>query len=294
MEISILVFIFGIMVGSFLNVCIYRLPAEKSVVTPRSHCPHCDKLIAGYDNIPLISYILLGGKCRYCKTPIPFRYFFVELLTGLCFLLIHVMFKGPNFASISYIFVTACLIAITFIDFDHFIIPDVITYPGMVIGLLCSVVLVYFPQRYPPLISEYSIVSAWSGKYMPIVNSIMGLLVGGGILYIIAVIAKAIVKKDAMGGGDIKLLAFVGTFIGWKLILITLIFASFIGSIVGGIQLAYMRLKNKETNLTGHYIPFGPYLAIGTLFAILWGNPLIHWYLYKILMLDMPPGGRMP
>src|SRR5271167_708330 len=98
MEISILVFIFGIMVGSFLNVCIYRLPADKSIVTPRSHCPQCNKLIAWYDNIPLISYILLGGKCRYCKTHIPFRYFFVELLTGCFFLLIHLMFKGPNFA----------------------------------------------------------------------------------------------------------------------------------------------------------------------------------------------------
>ena len=283
MEISIVVFIFGLIVGSFLNVCIYRIPMEQSIVVPRSHCPNCKTQIAWYDNIPLLSYLILGGKCRHCKTHISIRYFLVELFTGICFLLVHVIFKGPNFSSITYTFVAACLIVITFIDLDHFIIPDVITIPGMIIGLLCSLILVYSPQMPTPFIAEPGYFMVWSGKYLPLVNSVIGLLFGGGILLLIAVIAKAIVKKDAMGGGDIKLLAFVGSFIGWKLVLLTLIFASFIGSIVGGIVLLQLRIKNRDTPITGHYIPFGPYLAMGTFLALLWGNTLISWYFNTFL-----------
>lgn len=283
MEILILVFICGLILGSFLNVCIYRLPLDQSIFKPRSHCPECKNTVAGYDNIPLISYLLLGGKCRYCKKPIAIRYFLVELITGILFLLIHYIFDGPNLASITYSVLTAALIVITFIDFDHFIIPDNITYPGMILGLLMSILLIYMPQTSPILIAEPNIFSYWSGKYHPLVNSIIGLLTGGGILYLIAVIAAAIMKKEAMGGGDIKLLAFLGSFIGWKLILLTLIFASFIGSIIGGIMLLMMRRKNQDTALTGHYIPFGPYLAIGALIAILWGNQIIDWYFNSIL-----------
>jgi leader peptidase (prepilin peptidase)/N-methyltransferase len=297
MTITIIVFLLGICIGSFLNVCIYRMPAGESIVTPRSHCPKCNQMIAWYDNLPLLSYLILRGKCRHCKEPFSARYFMVELLTGICFLLIHWVFKSNPIAFFIYAMVTAGLIVITFIDIDHLIIPDEITLSGIVIGLLVSVVLTFFPYIGGDFVIEKpTILTLWAGPYIPIVNSLIGAAFGGGILLLIAVIAKAILKKEAMGGGDIKLLAMAGAFMGWQLVLLTLMIASLIGSIIGSIQLILIRKEDKETALTGHYIPFGPYLAFAAFVCILWGNMIIDWYLNLLTGGMVPPtnGGMMP
>lgn len=290
----IFIFIFGLAIGSFLNVCIYRIPLNQSIVKPRSHCPKCNNLITWYDNIPLLSYLILRGKCRHCKTPISIRYFIVELLTGLLFLIVVWKFEGLNIVSVTYLVIVGCLIAITFIDLDHFIIPDVITYPNMILGMLISVILSFLPNtRF--LISSWTSgpFSLVAGKFYPLYNAIFGLVIGGGILLLIGTTAKWILKKEAMGGGDVKLLAAMGTFIGYKLVLLTLILASFVGSIIGAIVLIQAKKKEKDATPFGHYIPFGPYLAIGIFIALIWGNDIINWYFNHILGFgELPPGIR--
>ena len=290
----IFLFILGLAIGSFLNVCIYRIPLNQSIVKPRSHCQKCNNLIAWYDNIPLLSYLILRGKCRHCKEPISIRYFIVELLTGILFVLVAWQFGGVNFVSITYIIIIGCLIAITFIDVDHFIIPDMITYPLMILGLVLSLILAYIP------IPEF-LINHWmsgpfsvnSGRLYPFYNALFGLVIGGGILLLIGSTAKWILKKEAMGGGDVKLLAAMGTFLGYKLVLLTLILASFVGSIIGAIVLIQAKKKEKAATPFGHYIPFGPYLAIGTIIALIWGNDIINWYFMHLLGLaNLPPGVR--
>lgn len=297
MTITLFIFIFGICIGSFLNVCIYRMPAGESIVTPRSHCPKCNQLIAWYDNLPLLSYVILRGKCRHCKEPFSIRYFLVELLTGICFLLIHWVFKGVSPASIIYTILAAGLIVVTFIDLDHLIIPDEISLSGIVFGLLVAGFLTFFPYLGGGFIIENGTILTYPmGKYIPLVNSFLGVLFGGGILLLIGVIAKAILKKDAMGGGDVKLLAMVGAFIGWQLVILTLMIASLIGSVIGSIQLMMLKRKDHSTELTGHYIPFGPYLALASFISLLWGNALIEWYLSLLSQGMVPPanGGMLP
>jgi leader peptidase (prepilin peptidase)/N-methyltransferase len=273
-------FVLGTIVGSFLNVCIYRIPKGESIVTPRSHCFNCNNLIAWYDNIPLLSYLILGGKCRNCKASYSSRYFLIEFLTGICFMLVYLKFNQTPYTLGLYLAVTASLIVISFIDIDHLIIPDEISLPGIIIGLVSSIgISIFSPNSDLFLVQRNTLLTAWAGNFQPLANSFLGVLAGGGILYLIAVVAQAILKKEAMGGGDIKLLAFVGAITGWQLIFLILMLSSLVGSIVGSIQLFLMRNKDKDTPLTGHYIPFGPYLALASLIAILWGNQLIDWYL---------------
>ena len=292
----IIIFILGISIGSFLNVCIYRMPAGISIVTPRSRCPKCEKMIVWYDNIPLLSWLLLRGKCRNCQTPISIRYFLVELLTGICFMLVFHAFSSYPAAVFVYWIVTGCLIVITFIDLDHFIIPDEISLPGIIFGLGFSIFMVYFPTLQPGfIISIPGITSLWAGKYIPLFNSLTGLLLGGGSLYLIGVIAKAILKKDAMGGGDVKLLAFLGAFLGWQLILLTIMLSSLVGSIIGSIQLYAAKKETEKSQLaTDHYIPFGPYLALGAFISMIWGNQLIEWYIAIVTARAIPPGATLP
>ncbi|MCX7918570.1 MAG: prepilin peptidase [bacterium] len=290
----IIIFIFGLAIGSFLNVCIYRIPLNQSIVKPRSHCPKCNALVAWYDNIPLLSYLILRGKCRHCKTPISFRYFIVELLTGILFVIVIWKFDGVNFVSFTYLVVVGSLIALTFIDLDHFIIPDVITYPVMILGVVVSIILVFIPNPTFLISGEMSgPFSAATGKCYPVYNSLFGFAVGGGILWLIGITAKWLIKKEAMGGGDVKLLAALGTFIGYKLVLLTLILASFVGSIIGAFVLIQAKRKEKETTPFGHYIPFGPYLALGAFIALIWGNDIINWYFNHLLgFTELPPGVR--
>jgi leader peptidase (prepilin peptidase) / N-methyltransferase len=294
LPIYIIIFIFGIAIGSFLNVCIYRVPLNQSIVKPRSHCPKCNHLIAWYDNIPLLSYLILRGKCRYCKVPISIRYFIVEFITGVLFVLIVRQFQMINFASMTYLIVVSSLIALSFIDLDHFILPDVITYPLLILGLIISIILSYVPNT-GFLINHWMSgpFSVNSGRLYPFYNAGFGMLVGGGILLLIGTIAKWILKKEAMGGGDVKLLAAMGTFIGYKLVLLTLILASFVGSIIGAVILIQVKKKEKEATSFGHYIPFGPYLAIGAVIALIWGNDLINWYFNHLLGFgNLPMGVR--
>lgn len=255
--IYVFLFILGSIVGSFLNVLIYRLPREEKIGLTRSHCPYCKKIIRWYDNIPFFSYILLKAKCRYCGKPISFRYFVVELLTSVIFCLVWWKFGNPILVIIYLIFISL-LIASSFIDLDFFIIPDEINLSGVIVGILAS-------SLYPQLMGA----SIW---WQGLLKSIIGLLVGGVSLYIIAITATAILKKEAMGMGDVKLLAMIGSFIGWQWALFTLFCASLLGTVAGIFLIAL-----KKTTIKGK-IPFGPYIAMGAVVSLLWGRAIVNWY----------------
>jgi leader peptidase (prepilin peptidase)/N-methyltransferase len=246
---EIFVFIFGLCIGSFLNVCIYRLPESKSIVQPRSMCPHCGTLIRFYDNIPILSYIALKGKCRHCSASIALRYPLVELISG-AFALVVFLKYGIQFDALIYYAFIATLLVITFIDIDHRIIPDVITLPGIPIFLAASFAL----------------------RQISFVDSILGIFVGGGSLFLVAWLYQLITKKEGMGGGDIKLLAMIGAVIGWKGVLFTIFVASAVGTLSG----LLIMLKSRKTMKLA--VPFGPFLAIGGIAYILFGPQLITWY----------------
>lgn len=247
---EIWVFIFGLCVGSFLNVCIYRLPESKSIVHPRSMCPQCGALIRFYDNFPILSYLLLRGKCRHCKTPISFRYPVVELLSGLFAVGVFLKYGLSLEAVIYYIFI-ATLLVITFIDIDHQIIPDIITLPGIPICFVTSFAL----------------------PHITYIESIMGILIGGGSLFMVAWLYHLLTKKEGMGGGDIKLLGMMGAIIGWKGVLFTIFAASAVGTVSG---MLIMLKTRKSMKLA---VPFGPFLAIGCIAYIFFGPQLIVWYI---------------
>lgn len=262
-KVVILPFIFtlGLMVGSFLNVCIYRMPRDKSIVLPRSFCPNCGKTIAWFDNIPLISYIFLGGKCRNCKTSISYRYFLIELLTGLFFLLFfnYGFGRGGVLLGAIYLMFISALIVCTFIDFDFYVIPDVISVPGTVIGIVCGFLS-------PAMVGAHTHLQG-------LLTSFIGALAGGGALFAIAMAGEFILKKEAMGMGDVKLIAMIGAFVGWKLVLIAIFFASLLGSFVG-----LALIISKRADLQSK-IPFGPYLCMGSILSIFFGGPMIDLYM---------------
>ena len=202
-------FLFGSMVGSFLNVCIYRLPQEKSVVFPSSRCPHCQAPIRFYDNIPLLSYLFLWGKCRRCGSPISLQYPLVELLTAGLSLFLYLQYSLVEYCI--YFVLFASLLVITFIDLKHQIIPNAISLPGIGIGFLSSFVL--------PRITY--------------LDSLLGIALGGGVLYGIAMGYYLITKTEGMGMGDVKLLAMIGAFLGAKSVIITIFLSAFLGSVIG-------------------------------------------------------------
>jgi len=246
---EIWVFVLGLCIGSFLNVCIYRLPESKSIVKPRSMCPNCGTLIHFYDNIPILSYMWLKGKCRHCNARISFRYPVVELLSGLFAAGVFFKYGISLEAAVYYVFI-ATLLVITFIDIDHQIIPDVITLPGIPIFFGASFAL---PQ-------------------ITYIESILGILIGGGSLFLVAWIYHLLTKKEGMGGGDIKFLGMMGAIIGWKGVLFTIFVASAVGTVSG---MLIMLITRKSMKLA---VPFGPFLAIGGITYILFGPPLITWY----------------
>ena len=273
---TMLSFTWGACIGSFLNVCIYRIPNDLSVVTPRSHCPTCKKPIAWYHNIPILTWLSLRGKCAYCGAPISPRYVLVEALVGVLFLLVWLNFvvvegyvpplgmggfTDPLLIPIYWLVVSGLVLG-TFVDFEHMIIPDRVTLGGIAAGLVLSAVV-------PSLHGQES----WLGG---LVSSVIGLVVGWGLLWLVAVIGKAIFKQDAMGFGDVKLLGAIGAFFGWQAILFTIMVSSLLGSIVG---IALVLAKRKE--LQGR-IPFGPYIALAALIWMLWGPRLWDMYLSLI------------
>jgi leader peptidase (prepilin peptidase) / N-methyltransferase len=247
--------IFGLILGSFLNVCIYRIPLKKSIVTPPSSCPGCGERIKFYDNIPVISYILLLGKCRRCKNPISAIYPFIELLTGLLSLAVFVNYY-PNYVQyVAFLLFVSALIVICFIDLNHQIIPDIISIPGIIAGIIATIVL--------SIISDYQIT--WY-------ESLIGAVAGGGILYLVAVGFEKFTGKEGMGGGDIKLLAMIGAWMGWKAIPLIILISSLTGSIIGA---AVLLLAGKGLRAR---IPFGPFLVLGTLVYLFFGREIESYY----------------
>ena len=247
---SVFSFILGAVVGSFLNVCICRMPRDESVVSPPSHCPGCGYRIRWYDNIPLVSYLLLRGRCRGCREKISPRYPLVELLNALLSLALFLRF-GPTLAfAVLFLFCSA-LVVITFIDLEHQIIPDEISLSGIVLGFIFS----FFLRGH-----------GW-------LNSLLGILLGGGSLLLVAYGYQVVTGKEGMGGGDIKLLAMMGAFLGWKSIPFIIFVSSLAGSVIG---VSLMLIQKKDSKLA---IPFGPYLALGALLYVFYGPRLISWYL---------------
>lgn len=242
--ITIVVFIYGLLIGSFLNVVICRLPEEESIVFNRSHCPECGTKLGVIDLIPVVSFLLTTGKCRYCQTKISFQYPLVELLTGTFFVILFLQYHF-SISFYIYIFLISLLIICTFIDYKHQIIPNKITYPGIIIGLILSL-----------LFNHISFLSA-----------LLGVLIPGGFLLLIAILTKG-----GMGIGDVKLAAMIGTYIGAKYTLIGIFIGALVGSILG-LSLMALEIKGRKDT-----IPFGPLIAFGTLLMLLWGPDIINWY----------------
>jgi leader peptidase (prepilin peptidase)/N-methyltransferase len=250
LTLSLFVLVTGMVVGSFLNVCICRLPKGESVVSPPSHCPLCAYRIRWYDNIPLVSYLLLRGRCRGCGARISFQYPLVELLNGLLTLALFLRF-GPSPVFLALFLFCSALVVITFIDLEHQIIPDEISLPGIVVGFICSF---FLPGH------------SW-------LNSLLGILLGGGSLLLVAYGYQWLTGKEGMGGGDIKLLAMMGAFLGWKSVPFIIFASSLAGSLIG---ITLMLAQKKDSKLA---VPFGPYLAFSAVLYIFYGRQIIHWYL---------------
>ena len=243
-------FVFGAIFGSFLNVLIYRVPRGESVVSPPSACPACGTRIRFWDNVPLLSYVILRGRCRDCGARISPRYFVVELAAALIPLLFYLRF-GLGRELAVYWPLSCVLLFLTFVDLDHRILPDKVTLPGIAVGLIVAplVGLTTFPE------------------------SLIGVVAGGGALYLIALAGSAVFGKESMGGGDIKLAAMLGAFLGWQGVIVFLFVAFFVGAVVGVAVLAARRSEGDHT------IPFGPFIALGAFVAMLWGDAIVRWYL---------------
>ncbi len=260
---NIFMFIFGAIVGSFLNVCIVRMPHEKSVVRPRSHCVHCKKQLLWHDNIPFVSYILLKGRCRFCGQKISPRYFLVELITAITFVVFYQYF-GLTALLPAYLTMVCGFIVATFVDFEHRIIPDEISVGGMIAGLVFSALV---PQLHnvsvgtDPILLVHLKSLGWS---------VVGTLVGGGSIYAMGMLGDFLFKKESMGGGDVKLMAMVGAFLGWKFAILTFFLAPFFGAVYGIVE----KIRTKDTA-----IAYGPFLVGGALISLFWGDALIRWIL---------------
>lgn len=251
--IYLFLFSFGAVIGSFLNVCIYRIPRNISIVFPSSFCPKCGIKIPFYYNIPIIGYIILLGKCKFCKNKISLRYPFVEAITGFFLLISFINWNFP-YNLIYFIFICT-LIVITFIDIDFQIIPDRISLTGILLGYLVS--LFIFKKGF--------------------LEPFLGIIVGGGIFYVIGVAYEFFTKREGLGGGDVKLMAMFGSFLGLKSIPFIILISSFTGTIVGLYLIFY---KNKDSK---YAIPFGPFLCLGALVYIFAGEKIINWYLGKLM-----------
>lgn len=272
------------MVGSFCNVCICRWPAGESVIRPRSRCPKCMNGIAWYDNIPIFSWLMLGAKCRHCGTPISWQYPIVEAITGVLFLAVFWRF-GFTPATPIYMALCAGLVIVTFVDLREWIIPNEVTFAGIFAGLGVSLLGMAMPD-------------AAGLRVVSVFDALLGIALGGGILYLLDLITLFVLKKPGMGFGDVKLLAMIGAFIGWQGVLGTLMLACVMGSAVGLGLIALDKLRGGQKTaepaaegggdvvktddddevLQGHYIPFGPYLALAGLIFLFWGPEAIAAY----------------
>lgn len=246
---------FGLCVGSFLNVCIHRFLRHESIVMPGSHCPACRKPIAWHDNIPLLSYIFLGGRCRNCHITISPRYFFVELLTGLVFIGSIHYFGWTAEGAASIVFLTL-LLGMSVSDLEERIIPDEMSLGGLAAGLL-------FSFSFPILQDESN---RWSG----LLASLFGAFVGGGMIYAVGVLGEFFFRKESMGGGDVKLMAMAGAFLGWRSVLLVFFLSPLIALPIA----LYVKFKKKED-----YIPYGPFLSLGGVVVLFFGDVLLRFFM---------------
>ena len=247
----ILVIGIGLALGSFLNVCIYRIPLKKSILFPNSFCPNCGAKIRAWDNIPLLSFILLKGKCRKCRTKISLQYPLVEFITSALIVITYLRYGlGWEFSAKAVL--GLLLVTVFFIDLKHRIIPDVITLPAIFLGLFFS------------LLAESPSV----------VNSLIGILAGGVLFYLSAILGELLFKKESLGGGDIKLAMMLGAFLGWQKLLLVFLLSALLGTMVGAAAMLFSK-NVKETRM----IPFGPFLALGSILAIFLGDMLISAYI---------------
>jgi leader peptidase (prepilin peptidase)/N-methyltransferase len=268
---AVTAFVVGAIIGSFLNVVIHRLPRGVSLVRPPSHCPHCGTGIAPWQNIPLFSYLFLGGRCRHCRGPISPRYPLVETANALLYLALALRF-GIGAEALVWAAYGSAMIAITGIDIDHKIIPDAITLPGIVVGLATTFwlskdagLVEYIFSRWIPL-SDFPYL-------LPLADSFLALLLGGGFFYIVAVVSDRLLGKPGMGGGDIKMAAMMGSFLGLEKLAVAVFVALLSGSLVGITLIALGRKSRKDI------IPFGPFLALGAVTVVFFGEELLNWYL---------------
>lgn len=246
--IKIYIFLLGIIFGSFFNVCIFRIPQKQSILNPPSHCPSCNSRLKPVDLVPVLSYLLLRRKCRYCKEKISIRYTAVESLTGVLFLLVYNKYL-LSIETVYYLVLISLLIIITFIDIDHYIIPDGLVILGSIFAIIFNLIF----------------------KVITIKESLMGALIcGGGILTIVYLI-EFVIKKEVMGGGDIKLFVMIGLFLGVKNASLIALISVYVGAIFGIISIIYNKIKKQEFN---SMIPYGPFISIGTLIVMLYGAGL--------------------
>jgi leader peptidase (prepilin peptidase) / N-methyltransferase len=253
----LLSFIFGTILGSFLNVCIYRLPKNISIIHPHSHCTSCKSPIKFYNNIPVISFLLLRGKCKNCDTRICPTYLIVEILAGLICVFLVWRF-GLSLDTLFYLIFLLSLVVITFIDIDNMIIPNAITIPGIVIGIIYGSVRTDWSGLWNLSSNfhfDFSTIASFI-NYVPVFDSIFGAILGGGILLIIAFFYESIRKREGIGMGDVKLLAMIGAFLGWKSIIIVLLISSLLGTIAGLIVIIFKKGDLK------YALPFGPFLSL--------------------------------
>ncbi|MBD3296950.1 MAG: prepilin peptidase, partial [Candidatus Omnitrophica bacterium] len=248
----LIIFISGALIGSFLNVCIYRVPIGKSIVTPRSFCPFCENRIRWYDNLPLVSFLMLRGKCRDCGRPIPLRYPVVELLNALVWTFLYYSF-GYGTRFFVYAAFSSALLVVAAVDLEHQEIPDIISIPGIFLGLFLMTFLRLDGSR-------TAVISFW--------NSFLGIVAGGGVMFLMGIAGEFIFKKEALGGGDVKLMAMIGAFLGWKLALLTFFAAPVLGAGVG----LFMKLRFGE-----EVIPYGPFISLAALLSLLYGTDILRY-----------------
>ena len=267
--------VFGAIIGSFLNVVIHRVPLEKSIVFPNSSCTSCGGAIAFYDNIPVLSYVALGAKCRHCKTHISFRYPAVELLTAALF--VGVAWHDGLSAALPFDLVFAsALLALVFIDAEHMILPNAITYPGIVFALVARIVLPYLTGT--PHFDDIPSLTQGALADMPIwvvslAGATLGALLGGGSLWLMGWTWEKLRGIEAMGLGDVKMMFMVGAYLGWRLTILTIFVGVLTGSIIGIFLMARQGQRNMQMLL-----PFGVFLGLGAIAALLFGVPLVEWY----------------
>ncbi len=270
--------IIGLVIGSFLNVVIVRLPSDVSISTPRSRCPHCQQLIAWYDNIPVLSYLILAARCRRCHQKISARYPFIETLSGVVSVLLYFKFGISVEWGIFFVF-SAALIVLAFIDLDHRILPDIITLNGIWAGVVANVYLAQ-PNPFMTRLFRTAGLAGANSLLIPLAASLLGALIGGGLLWGVAEAFLRLRGIEGMGLGDVKMMAMVGAFLGAPHALLTIMLGSLVGSVIG---LLFIRLADKTRE---YELPFGTFLSFAGIVAVLYGDAMLRWYIQTF----MPPG----